>query len=329
MLRKNGLSLLILCVCLAGCLPPNPVPLDPYEDHNCQITLPLNKGDTAESNQAVSLTEAPLPTIGNMESGKEGASFTDRLKSIPDYNGDFVVEIPPYGFDKTVTTAYEKYSELDELGRCGMAEALVGKELMPTEPRGEIGMVKPTGWHTVRYDDLIEDKYLYNRCHILGFQLTGENANPQNLITGTRHFNLGMEPYESMVANYIRLTGNHVYYRVTPVFEGDNLVCKGVWMEAEVAPHEVGIHEDGGLLFSIFVYNIQPGIWIDYATGDSCVAAERGIEQNFILNTKTLKFHETDCEKVADIGGKNKKEYEGTREALTGEGYEPCGWCNP
>ena len=319
-MRRNSLILLILCTCMAGCLPANPVPGENYR---------INIGSKEDITQSVTGTvDGPTSTDHNegKTEGKETApSFDEQIALIPDYSGSLVVEIPAYGFDKSITAAYEKYSELDSLERCGTAEALIGKELMPTEPRGEIGMVKPTGWHTVRYDDLIEDKYLYNRCHVLGFQLTGENANVQNLITGTRYFNVeGMEPYESMVASYIRLTGNHVYYRVTPVFEGNNLLCKGVWMEAESM-------EDGGsgVKYSIFVYNIQPGIWIYYETGDSCRESELGVEQNFTLNTKTLKFHEPDCEKVSDIGGKNKKEYNGTREALTEDGYEPCGWCNP
>ena len=326
-MRKSGLYLIAVCILLAGCLPPNPVPLDSHKEQTSLITQSA-KEDTTDRNGNMT-AEAPLPT-GTEEGTEENLSFEECLQGIPDYVGDFIIEIPPYGFDKSITTAYEKYSELDSLGRCGTAEALIGKELMPTEPRGEIGMVKPTGWHTVRYDDLIEDKYLYNRCHVLGFQLTGENDNVRNLITGTRYFNVeGMLPYENMVANYIRLTGNHVYYRVTPVFEEDNLLCKGVWMEAEVAKHEVGMHEEGGILFSVFVYNIQPGVWINYETGDSCRESVLGLVQNFILNTKTMKFHEADCEKVADIGGKNKKEYSGTREALTKDGYEPCGWCNP
>lgn len=319
MKKSSVIAIIFLCIGMTGCLPPNPTPEDRFSIFATKVP---EKEDAVSGKEP---TSEPIPTTGTMEDETAAIPFEKRLRSIPDYSGSFIIEIPPYGFDKGEIVAYEYYSELDELGRCGMAEALVGKELMPTEPRGEIGMVKPTGWHTVRYDDLIEDKYLYNRCHILGFQLTGENANVQNLTTGTRFFNVeGMEPHESMVANYIRMTGNHVYYRVTPVFDGDNLVCKGVWMEAESAEDN-----GAGVSFSVFVYNIQPGIWIDYATGDSCVAAERGKEQNYVLNTKTKKFHEPDCKNIADIGKNNKKDYKGTREALTGEGYTPCGWCGP
>jgi len=159
---------------------------------------------------------------------------------------------------------YETYSQLDVLGRCGPAEACIGPALMPTEERGEIGMVKPTGWHTVKYDN-VDGNYLYNRCHLIGYQLTGENANEKNLITGTRYFNVeGMLPFENQVADYIRDTGNHVMYRVTPVFTGSNLLADGVVMEA------MSVEDSGaGICFHVFVYNKQPGIFIDYETGGS------------------------------------------------------------
>ena len=160
--------------------------------------------------------------------------------------------------------SFETYSELDSLGRCGAAYANVGQDLMPTGPRSSIGQVKPTGWHTAKYDS-VDGKYLYNRCHLIGYQLTAENANKKNLITGTRYLNVdGMLPFENMVADYIHETGNHVLYRVTPVFEGNNLVASGVEMEAESV-------EDQGesISFHVFCYNVQPGIGIDYATGDS------------------------------------------------------------
>lgn len=160
---------------------------------------------------------------------------------------------------------YEFYSPLDELGRCGTTFACVGEETMPTEKRGSIGMVKPTGWHTVRYDDLVEGKYLYNRCHLIGYQLSGENANEQNLITGTRYLNVtGMLPFENEIADYVEETGCHVLYRVTPIFQGDDLVARGVLMEAS------SLEDDGeDLEFCIFAYNVQPGVYIDYATGES------------------------------------------------------------
>ena len=168
------------------------------------------------------------------------------------------------GDDLEFTRAYEYYSDLDELGRCGYAIACIGKELMPTEPRESISQVKPTGWVQAQYD-FVDGKSLYNRCHLIGFQLTGENANKQNLITGTRYMNVeGMLPFENMIADYIKETGNHVIYRVTPIFEGDNLVATGVLLEARSL-------EDFGesLYFHVFVYNVQPGVIIDYATGES------------------------------------------------------------
>ncbi len=161
--------------------------------------------------------------------------------------------------------AFENYSELDELGRCGVAYANICKELMPTEDREEIGSVKPSGWHTVKYPEVIKDLYLYNRCHLIGFQLAGENANKLNLITGTRFMNVeGMLPFENIIADYVRKTNNHVLYRVTPVFEGENLVADGVLMEA-YSVEDLG----KGVCFCVFVYNIQPGIEINYLTGES------------------------------------------------------------
>ncbi len=160
--------------------------------------------------------------------------------------------------------AFERYSALDSLGRCGPAYACLGQELMPTEERGKIGQVRPSGWHTVKYDS-VDGKYLYNRCHLIGFQLSGENANERNLITGTRYFNAeGMLPFENLVADYIRETGFHVLYRVTPLFEGQNLVANGVQMEA------LSLEDAGeGICFNVFVFNRQPGIIIDYLTGES------------------------------------------------------------
>ena len=188
---------------------------------------------------------------------------------IPAYSGADWTEINgniPFFRESDLTAeAYEEYSPLDRLGRCGPATACLGRETMPTEPRGEIGMIRPSGWHTVRYDDLIEDKYLYNRCHLIAYMLSGENDNERNLITGTAHMNVsGMLPFELETAEYILDTGNHVLYRVTPCFLGNDLVASGVLMEACSV-------EDGGrgLSFNVFVFNVQPGITIDYGTGNS------------------------------------------------------------
>ena len=194
---------------------------------------------------------------------------TYSVKDIPSYNGDSYITIndnnPNFTDSLKNTKSFEKYSNLDSLGRCGVAIANVGVDLMPTEKRGRIGMIKPSGWHTVRYDDLVDGKYLYNRCHLIGYQLTGENANPKNLITCTRYMNaVSMLEFENKVASYIKKTKNHVLYRVTPIFENDNLVATGVQMEA------YSVEDNGkGIKFNIFVYNIQKGIDIDYKTGDS------------------------------------------------------------
>lgn len=185
------------------------------------------------------------------------------------YQGQAFIEVngnvPFFELEDYTTESFERYSELDTLGRCGAAYANISKELMPTEERGEIGMIKPSGWHTVKYPEVIEDLFLYNRCHLIGYQLSGENANEKNLITGTRYFNVeGMLPFENEVADYVKTTGNHVLYRVTPVFEDDHLVAEGVLMEA------YSVEDEGkGVEFCVFVYNVQPGVEIDYATGES------------------------------------------------------------
>ena len=193
---------------------------------------------------------------------------TTSIDDIPAYSGQPYVVLndnqPNFELEDLTTEEFELYSNLDSLGRCGIAYANISPETMPTEPRGEIGQVKPTGWHTVKYD-CVDGKYLYNRCHLIGFQLAGENANEKNLITGTRYLNVeGMLPFENMVAEYVDETGNHVLYRITPIYEGSNLIAAGVQMEA------ISVEDEGeGVCFNVFVYNVQPGVVIDYATGDS------------------------------------------------------------
>ena len=192
------------------------------------------------------------------------------LNSIPKYNGEEFVAInnnvPNFDDKDKTTTSFETYSPLDNLGRCGEAYANIGRDLMPTQKRGDISSVKPSGWINKKYDtSLVDGGYIYNRCHLIGHQLAGEDANKENLITGTRYFNVdGMLPFENMIADYVKETNNHVLYRVTPVYDGDDLVAKGVQMEA------YSVEDDGeGVLFNVFVYNVQPGITIDYATGNS------------------------------------------------------------
>ena len=190
------------------------------------------------------------------------------MDDIPDYSGQPYVVLednwPDFDAGELTLEAFETYSELDALGRCGPAYANICLEIMPTEPRGDIGQVKPSGWQTAKYD-CVDGKYLYNRCHLIGYQLAWENANRKNLITGTRYMNVeGMLPFENMVDDYVENTGNHVLYRVTPVFEGANLVASGVQLEA------FSVEDEGeGVCFNVYVYNVQPGVGIDYATGES------------------------------------------------------------
>lgn len=291
------------------------------------------------------------------------------VDEIPAYSGQAAIEInqnvPGFTESDYTTEAFEQYSPLDGLGRCGIAYACVGEEIMPTEERGAIGMVKPSGWHTVKYD-FVDGKYLYNRCHLIAYMLSGENANTENLITGTRYMNTeGMLPYENQVADYVHDTGNHVLYRVTPLYEGDNLVASGVEIEASSV-------EDKGksLSFHVYCYNVQPGVTIDYATGDSALAEDLATEnvqetaqetsvadgkqssenavaavqeetsaeqdgghakeeQDYVLNKNTKKFHYPWCSSADDIKKKNRKEFTGTREEVISQGYVPCKRCNP
>lgn len=201
------------------------------------------------------------------------------LDAIPAYDGRAYVAVnnnEPFFTDSDMTTtAFENYSDLDSLGRCGVAYANICKDIMPTEERGKIGMIKPSGWHTVKYD-VIKDRYLYNRCHLIGYQLAGENANPKNLITGTRYLNVeGMLPFENLVADYVNNTGNHVLYRVTPMFSGSNLVANGVLIEAKSVEDN-----GGGILFNVYCYNVQPGVGINYENGDSWLDGTAPQEQS-------------------------------------------------
>lgn len=193
---------------------------------------------------------------------------TVSLETIPQFEGKAYVElngnIPSFPEEDKTKQSFEHYEKLDVLGRARGAYANIGKETMPKEKRGSISSVHPTGWNNTQYN-FVDGKYLYNRCHLIGYQLTAENANERNLITGTRYMNVeGMLPFENMVADYIKETGNHVLYRVTPIYEGDNLVANGVEMEAE------SIEDNGeGIQFHVFVYNVQPLVDIDYSDGSS------------------------------------------------------------
>ena len=263
------------------------------------------------------ITPTPTPTA-------QVVSY--ELDTIPPYTDQpYVVlqnNVPDFDSSDFTTQAFETYSPLDGLDRCGVAYANICTELMPTEERGSIGQVKPSGWHTVTYDN-VDGRYLYNRCHLIGFQLAGENANEQNLITGTRYMNVeGMLPFENQVADYVEETDNHVLYRVTPIFQGDDLVASGVQMEAW------SVEDQGeGVCFHVYVYNVQPGITIDYATGESW--ASESVSAHYVLNTSSKKFHFPECSGVRDMNGSNRQDYQGSREQLLKQGYTPCGLCNP
>ena len=251
---KNSLIMMLgVLLCLSGLI-------------SCSITIDLstdNNGQVIEnSNDTNSSTQNTTADSSNIT-----------IDNIPAYSGDDYIilnnNIPNFSESDLTTTSFEEYAPLDDLGRCGVAYSNIGTDIMPTEKRESISSVKPSGWHSVKYD-IVEGKYLYNRSHLIGYQLTAENANDRNLITGTRYFNATlMLPYENMVADYIKETKNHVLYRVTPVFEGNNLVATGVQMEAK------SVEDNGeGIEFNVFVYNVQPGITIDYATGDSALSGE-------------------------------------------------------
>ena len=252
---------------------------------------------------------------------------------IPKYSGSPYIKVhnnvPFFKRSDLTKKVFEKYSKLDALGRCRTAYANVCKATMPTEKRGRIGMVKPSGWHTVKYNN-VDGKYLYNRCHLIGYQLTAENANERNLMTGTRYLNVdGMLPFENMVADYVKETNNHVLYRVTPMYTDENLLADGVLMEAE------SVEDKGkGISYCVYVYNVQPGIKIDYETGDSSAKDSRRSGQSsakgtYIINENTNKFHKPDCRSVKMMKDKNKKKYTGKRSELIRTGYEPCKNCNP
>ena len=360
-LKSHKILSAILAFCLAGGI------LSPFIGDD---TIPQDPPSAQTETVSAEDEQASAPEEQQQEAKEEkqeepaepdSSAPTISLDSIPAYSGSAYVAIngntPYFTSSDYTTTAYEEYSPLDNWGRCGVATACVGLETMPTEDRGSIGQVKPSGWHTVRYDGIVDGNYLYNRCHLIGYQLTAENANTMNLITGTRYLNIeGMLPFENMVADYVKETGNHVLYRVTPVFEGNNLVASGILMEASSV-------EDKGasISYCVYAYNVQPGVQIDYATGDSWAdgsvqpdlsgssssssstsssaaagAAATTTQQpqqstpvtgNYILNENTKKFHYPDCHSVNQM--KNPIAYDGSRDDLIFQGYEPCKNCNP
>lgn len=383
--RNNKLSYfltLLLCLCmLVGCgsgaatqvmLKAEDSETESYVETVQTESAENDPGDETEI-QTAAETEIQAAAQVQSDDSKQkvvhtGTASAFNAADVPAYSGEPYTAVnnnePYFTSDNLTTEAFENYSELDALGRCGVAYANVCLETMPTEKRGSISEVKPTGWHSVKYDN-VDGKSLYNRCHLIGYQLTAENANQQNLITGTRYLNVdGMLPFENMVADYVKETDNHVLYRVTPIFTGDNLVADGVLMEG------YSVEDEGdGICFCVYAYNVQPGITIDYATGDSWLSSEKGnsnsssggnsaVSQSaadksgtqqaavqtesvketsapvstgteYILNTNTKKFHYPSCSSVKQMKASNKKEYTGSRDDLIDQGYDPCKKCNP
>lgn len=383
--RNNKLSYfltLLLCMCmLVGCgsgaatqvmLKAEDSETESYVETVQTESTENDPGDETEI-QIAAETEIQAAAQVQSDDSKQkvvhtGTASAFNAADVPAYSGEPYTAVnnnePYFTSDNLTTEAFENYSELDALGRCGVAYANVCLETMPTEKRGSISEVKPTGWHSVKYDN-VDGKSLYNRCHLIGYQLTAENANQQNLITGTRYLNVdGMLPFENMVADYVKETDNHVLYRVTPIFTGDNLVADGVLMEG------YSVEDEGdGICFCVYAYNVQPGITIDYATGDSWLSSEKGnsdsssggnsaVSQSaadksgtqqaavqtesvketsapvstgteYILNTNTKKFHYPSCSSVKQMKASNKKEYTGSRDDLIAQGYDPCKKCNP
>lgn len=298
---------------------------------------------------------SPLKNITNVTTYAETESKSSvDIKSLPEYSGTpyVVINNGKPSFSEKDKERVEEYSELDKYGRCGTAFANVSKELMPTKPRESIREVRPSGWHTVKYEKIIEDRYLYNRCHLIAYKLAGENANEKNLITGTRYFNVeGMLPFEDEVADYVNATGNHVLYRVRPIFKGSDLVARGVQMEAE------SVEDNGkGVSFNVYCYNVQPGIRINYKDGSSRPESRVVVNKNklskknktdkpkkskkaetdngvkagihYIANTNTKKFHISTCRCVKLMKAKNMYRSDNRKE-LIDSGYVPCKICRP
>lgn len=312
----------------------------------------ISSTESSENQTSSNSTNTNNPTESSKPSSVgNGSAKPVSLSSIPAYSGSPYVTVnnnkPSFCSAELTTTGYEKYSKLDSLNRCGVALASCGKEIMPgaNEERGSISSIKPSGWNQAKYDG-ISGGWLWNRCHLIGWQLSAENANRENLITGTRYMNIsGMLPFENMVADYIRETGNHVAYRITPIYDGNNLVCSGVQMEA------YSIEDNGdGIEFNVYCYNVQPGIKINYADGSSSSTSNSNNTTNsskptvtpdndtnnnnqastkYVLNTNTKKFHYPTCGSAGRIAAKNYAESNESRDALIAQGYSPCGNCDP
>ena len=341
-----------------------------YESNNPEVTTDTTDAIVTELSEVTDYAKELITDVftekteGEIETEKEeqthkpvgdSAAKPAQVSNFPKYNGKPYVSInggqPSFSADELTVRGYEKYSPLDSLGRCRTAIASLGIETMPKpdEERGSISKIYPSGWKQAKYD-CISGKYLYNRCHLIGWQLSAENANRSNLITGTRDFNIkGMLPFENMVADYIKETSNHVAYRVTPVYAGNNLLASGVQIEA----YSVEDYGDG-ICFNVYVYNVQPGININYATGASSgngggmldsgskpapkptpnpkpqkPSTPSASKQDYVLNTNSKKFHRPGCPSVDRMSPANRQDVKANRQDLINQGYDPCKNCNP
>ena len=317
-----------------------------------------NDATESGTNDATEGATDESATVETEKTDETEKDYSADPPGIPPYSGTpyYILNSnhPEFLPEEITTKSYEFYSELDSLGRCGYTMACIGKDLMPTEDRGSISSVKPSGWVNKTYDaSIVSGGYIYNRCHLIGFQLTGENANKKNLITGTKYLNInGMLPFENMVADYVKETDNHVMYRVTPIYVGDNLVASGVQIEA------YSVEDNGdGICFNVYLYNVQPQITIDYATGDNWLTNPPAIEpeteapetapsateasgtesgaetdvsgEKYVLNTDSKKIHIPTCSYATKISSKNRQEYRGDLTDLINSGYTACGVCKP
>ena len=316
---------------------------DQNETSNVDVYVDSKKIDTIENNSQVTNTNYYAYQI-NINDVITFSSSTASLDNFPEYSGQPYVELddnqPTFSKEDYQTDTYIQLSDLDYLGRTGRAIACLGQETMPSSKRESIGMIKPSGWKTQRYDDLISTKYLYNRCHQIAFMLSGLNAEEKNLMTGTRYFNVtGMLPFEEKVSDYIKNTSHHVLYEAIPIYHDDELVARGLVLQATSI-------EDEEIRFRVYIYNVQPGITIDYQTGDSRKATEGectyGIseekdpfdyhqndtnEKEYVLNIKNKKYHDPHCSSVSRMSDSNKEVVTSTAKQLNEQGYSPCGIC--
>lgn len=332
------LSLLVTIALITGCGKQNTNVTDSYGEISAKVAgesaIDVKERETVSPEAKI--TNSPdISVPGMTNTNKPDDKTCNDVLSVPAYNGNPYIEInnniPSFSnSEKIRKDAFEEYSNLDDKGRCGTAYANICRELMPDGNRKEISHVEPSGWNNKPYD-FVDGGYIYNRCHLIGFQLAGENANEKNLITGTRYMNVdGMLSFENKIAGYVKKTNNHVLYRVTPVYEKDNLVASGVQMEA------YSVEDSGkGVQFNVYCYNVQPGCEIDYADGDNW-KSEKGYTEpvttddvKYILNTSSKKFHKINCSAAESISKYNKELYSGTKENLIQDGYSPCGICNP